>query len=105
MAMYMVGYDLTKPVQDYSGLELALKAYRNWWHHLDSTWIVETDDSADQVKNHLRQYLDKNDELLVAALGSPAAWSGFNAKGAHWLKGYLVKHPVHHNKRPTAAQA
>jgi hypothetical protein len=86
MAVYMVGYDLNKPGQDYSDLFEAIKSYGMWWHHLDSTWIIVTDESAARVMNNLRQYMDNNDELLVATIGAPAAWSGFNDQGSQWLK-------------------
>jgi hypothetical protein len=84
--LYVIGYDLNKPGQDYSDLFEALKSYGAWWHHLDSTWIVVTDQSAARVRDNLKQYMDKNDELLVATIGAPAAWSGFDDKGSQWLK-------------------
>ena len=90
MAVYMVGYDLNKPGQDYTDLIDALKRYGTWWHHLDSTWIIITNDTAAQVRDYLKQYLDSNDELLVATIGAPAAWYGFNAKGGEWLSNNLV---------------
>jgi hypothetical protein len=64
----------------------AIKSYGMWWHHLDSTWIIVTDESAARVRDNLRQYMDKNDELLVASIGAPAARSGFNDNGSQWLK-------------------
>lgn len=86
MAVYMVGYDLNSPGQDYSDLIAAIKSYGTWWHHLDSTWIVVTNQTAVQVRDNLLQHMDKNDEILVAAIGAPAAWSGFIEKGSQWLK-------------------
>ena len=89
MAVYLVGYDLNKPGQDYSDLFEAIKSYGTWWHHLDSTWIIVTDETAVQVRDYLRQYIDDNDELLVVTIGPPAAWYGFTDKGSQWLKGEL----------------
>jgi hypothetical protein len=89
MALYMVGYDLDKPGQNYSDLIAAIKTYGTWWHHLDSTWLIVTDDSAIQVRDYLKQYLDSNDKLLVAVIGAPAAWYGFGNKGSEWLSKQL----------------
>ena len=89
MAVYMVGYDLNSPGQDYSDLIDALKAYGTWWHHLDSTWIIVTNDTAETVRDNLMRYLDENDEILVAVLSAPAAWYGFNDKGSNWLSNNL----------------
>jgi hypothetical protein len=89
MCVYMVGYDLNKPTQNYKDLIDALKAYGTWWHHLDSTWIIETDQTASAIRDNLAQYLDSNDELLVAAISAPGAWKGFNDKGSSWLLDHL----------------
>lgn len=86
MKTYLVGYDLNRPAQDYQALTAAIKEYGTWWHHLDSTWIIKTDDSAASIRDHLSAHLDENDELLVVALTGEAAWRGFNAKGAQWLR-------------------
>jgi hypothetical protein len=56
MALYMVGYDLDKPGQDYPDLIAAIKTYGTWWHHLDSTWLIVTDKSVVQVRDHLNWY-------------------------------------------------
>ena len=89
MSIYIVGYDLNKPGQDYTDLTNALKAYATWWHNLDSTWIIETNDTPVQVRDNLAQYLDKNDELLVAVIKAPAAWKGFNKNVSDWLLNHL----------------
>jgi hypothetical protein len=89
MAIYMVGYDLNKPAQNYADLIAAIKTYGTWWHHLDSTWIIETEQTAVQVRDNLAQHIDSNDELLVATIGAPAAWTGFNEKGSSWLLEHL----------------
>jgi hypothetical protein len=90
MSVYLVGYDLRKPGQDYSDLLDAIKSYGTWWHHLDSTWIIETDQTPSQVRDYLSIYLDSNDELLVASIAAPAAWTGFNPAGSNWLKKHLI---------------
>jgi hypothetical protein len=90
MKTYLVGYDLNRPVQNYTKLIDALKAYSNWWHHLDSTWLIKTNNSAEQIRNHLRQFIDANDELLVAYVAGESAWAGFNNEGSTWLNDYIV---------------
>lgn len=65
MATLLVGYDLNKPGQQYSALIDKLKALPNWWHGLDSTWIVQAPMTPAQLRDHLSPYLDRSDELLV----------------------------------------
>jgi hypothetical protein len=63
--VYMVSYDLHRPGQDYDDLIDELKLSRAWWHHLESTWLIYTDENAEELFHRLRPYLDGNDELLV----------------------------------------
>jgi hypothetical protein len=90
MNTILVGYDLNRPGQGYPDLIERLKSYGTYWHHLDSTWIIKTSDAATTVRDELKAFIDKNDELLVINItGDVAAWSGFNTKGSTWLKDHL----------------
>jgi hypothetical protein len=87
MALFLIGYDLDKPNQDYESLFEAIKSLGNWWHHLDSTWLVESTKDFKEVRDLLKQHIKKNDKLLVYDVtGRPAAWAGFNEKASKWLK-------------------
>ena len=61
----LITYDLNKPGQDYTSLHEAIKAYGTWWHHLDSTWLIDTNQTPSQCVDNLRQYMDNNDNILV----------------------------------------
>lgn len=90
MASVLIGYDLNKTGQDYTNLIDAIKKmYPNYWHCLDSTWIVKTEQTALQVCNAVRPHIDNNDELLCVTLTRDAAWVGFNDNCSNWLKNNL----------------
>lgn len=89
MATYMIGYDLHRPEQDYARLIDALKEYGTWWHYLDSTWLVVTPQTAQQIRDNLRQFIDGDDELLVLRVKREAAWAGFSQHASDWLKTHL----------------
>ena len=61
------------------------------WRRLTTTWIVETDWSAAQVRNWLLPLFDSNDELLVAVLTGEAAWHGIDERGSTWLRDVLPR--------------
>jgi hypothetical protein len=86
MNAYLIGYDLNRPGQYYTDLIEAIKKIGNWWHCLDSTWIVKTNSTAVQIRDYLTRYLDTNDELLVVCLSGDAAWRGFDNQCSSWLK-------------------
>ena len=89
MSVLLIGYDLNKPrgERDYPNLIKAIKeSFGTWWHNLDSTWLVVTDQTVVQVRDALSPYLDSGDELLVVRLsqGEWASW-GFTEKAVQWL--------------------
>lgn len=66
--VYLVTYDLNKPGKDYTGLYQAIKdaSDGNWWHYLDSTWLIRTQSSsANAVFQKIQPHLDSNDRCLV----------------------------------------
>ncbi len=67
--VYLITYDLNKEGQNYDKLYEAIKSLGNWCHYLDSTWLVETSYSANQISEKLRKEgIDNNDSLLVFRL-------------------------------------
>ena len=57
MSAFLIGYDLNSPGKDYAELIARLKKFSNWWHHLDSTWIVKSDMTHVQIRDELKAYL------------------------------------------------
>jgi hypothetical protein len=87
MNTYMIGYDLNKPEQNYTNLITTIKeSFDNWWHYLDSTWIITTTLNTVQIRDLLQPHVDGDDELLVVKLSGEGAWAGFNQKASEWLK-------------------
>lgn len=90
MTTYIIGYDLTKKDgHDYTNLIEAIKSYPDWWHYLDSTWVVVTNQSAVQIRDALKAHMHQDDELLVVQSSGVGAWSGFDTTGSEWLKNKL----------------
>ena len=86
MKTYLIGYDLNKSDKDYNSLIEKIKTYGTWWHNLDSTWIIKTNQSATQIKNTLAPLIDNNDELLVMHLSGEFDSAGFKQKETEWLQ-------------------
>lgn len=86
MKIYCIGYDLNESDKDYESLIEQIKSYGTWWHHLDSTWFIETNHTAAEIRDHLGQYIDSNDELLVFRVAKGWAGRGFSERAYNWLK-------------------
>lgn len=81
MSVYLITYDLKRPGQNYQSLHEAIKRLgTNWWHHLESTWLVAGVASATIATNALRRHMDANDFLLVTDIGDDSdGWLPENA--------------------------
>ena len=85
MAVYLIGYDLNKQDKDYEGLYEAIKSYGTWWHHLDSTWMIDTKHDVDSIFKKLKPHIDDNDYLLIIQVKDN--YSGWLPKKAwEWLR-------------------
>ncbi|TAA38522.1 SinR family protein [Pseudoxanthomonas winnipegensis] len=91
MAIYMVGYDLRKAGQDYTGLINKIKDISDGYlHHLDSTWLIGHLGSASAIRDALKPHLDSNDKLLVVQVAKGEwATSGFSAAANTWLRNHV----------------
>lgn len=65
MTAFCISYDLNSPGKNYNSLYTAIKALGDYRHDLDSTWLVNTSLSANQVYEKLKPSIDKNDRLLI----------------------------------------
>lgn len=90
MKTYLIGYDLMKQWQDYDVLIEEIKKIGNWWHSLDSTWIIKTNLNSIQIRDRLIPKIDNNDKLLVVRLKEEAAWIGFKKECSDCLKNNLT---------------
>ena len=64
--VYLVGYDLNKAGKNYDGVYTAIKESSTaWWHYLDSTWIIKSNLTVQQVYDKIKPETDDNDRFLV----------------------------------------
>ncbi|MDD4060429.1 MAG: hypothetical protein PHW08_06985 [Kiritimatiellae bacterium] len=65
MTAYSINYDLKAPGRNYQALYEEIKKSQQWWHFLESTWIIITPETPDQVWARLGKHIDKNDYFLI----------------------------------------
>jgi hypothetical protein len=88
MACYIVTYELKQPRRDYVDFIHAIKSYAEWAQLLDTTWAIVTDNSAEEIRDHLWELLDASDGLFVVEAGSDAAWQDVRCDNT-WLRDHL----------------
>lgn len=61
----LITYDLNQPGQQYNDLYEEIRKAGTWWHYLDSTWIIETNQNPQYWTDRLSKHLDENDCILI----------------------------------------
>ena len=70
MRVYIVSYGLGKK-KNHIGLFEQLQASGGWWHYLDSTWLIATQDDANQLYRRLKPHIDEQeDSILIIQAGT-----------------------------------
>lgn len=70
MKAFLISYDLKAPNRNYEGLITQIKTMGDWWHYLDSTWIIKTDKSLTTIQQILNAQIDANDSILIIEVRS-----------------------------------
>ena len=86
MAVHLISYDLMTPGKNYDVLIGAIRALGPWARPLKSQWLVVSQATQTVLRDHLKQYIDANDRLLIVTVDRQA-WAAMNlpAEVAQWL--------------------
>lgn len=58
----------------------------DWWHHLETVWIVRSALTPTEIRDQLSPYLGTDDQLFVVDITGDVAGSiGVNEAGSKWL--------------------
>ena len=88
--IYAVNYDLKQPGQNYSALYNAIQSCGDWWHFLDSTWLVDSALTAAGIWDRLAPHVDGNDRVLV--IGVTRDYEGWLPREAwNWINGRIFR--------------
>ncbi|MCD8553705.1 hypothetical protein [Seleniivibrio sp.] len=88
MAVYNVTYDLNATGQNYDGLIAEIKRSASWCKYQKSAFLIYTGETAQQVCDRLKPFIDKNDYLLVInCCGSRQGW--LSQEAWDWINKYV----------------
>lgn len=93
MAIYIVTYDLRKGAtpEDYQKLIDLIKEDGSWACLGTSSYLIESECSARELRDKFKKVLDDNDMLYVGAVSAPAAWHGYSSEVSQWILKKLNK--------------
>lgn len=78
----LVTYDLHAPGRDYTPVHDYLKQFA-YCKHLESVWLIDTQQSAQTIRDALMRLIDTNDTLFVVQLRPH--WAACNYGCADWM--------------------
>jgi hypothetical protein len=84
--IYLVTYDLKAPGKDYSTLYNLLKSAPTWWHYLESTWLIRTNENVASWAQKIQGVVDANDLFLVVDISKKTSQGWLPAKAWEWIK-------------------
>ena len=70
MKVYNISYhfknsNIASLLNNRSGLYDELKKFSAWWHYLESTWLIKTEATPNQILEKLQPHLVKDDLILI----------------------------------------
>jgi len=91
MAIYIVTYDLRKEKssESYEKLISLIKQDGVWACLGQSSYLIESNKSAVELRDSFNTALDNNDMLYVGTVSAPAAWHGYSQQVTDWIKAKL----------------
>jgi len=82
----LVSYDLNAPSKNYEELYKLFKTSSSWWHYLDSTWLLYTQDSISTWCDNIRKVIDENDHFIVLDVTKQPRNGWLPKKAWAWIK-------------------
>jgi hypothetical protein len=80
MKLFLIAYDMHKPVRHYDDIIDALEKL-GARRILRSDWILAANHTAEQILSYLRQFQDEDDELVVIEITTGAMWGTYTRPG------------------------
>ncbi|OGG57658.1 hypothetical protein A2765_05975 [Candidatus Kaiserbacteria bacterium RIFCSPHIGHO2_01_FULL_56_24] len=89
MNKFLISYDLGGPETrlDYVRLINYIKTYENWAKPLQSVWIILTDQTAEEVRDGIKNHIDSNDKIMIIEVTGNWATFGIKKEVTDWMQG------------------
>ena len=89
MSTYIVAFQVDDSDRK-DKLKEKLREYRNCCPINDNCWAIISEDKPVEIRDHLLEFIGKDDRIFVIRSGTYSAWSNaYGKKNNEWLKEYL----------------
>jgi hypothetical protein len=91
--LLLATYDLSVATEEQrAAIYEALKSSDGWWHHIDSTWLLFTDKTPEQLVDRMTPHLTKSNRLLIIEV-KPNYQGWLPEKAWKWIGSVSSKKP------------
>lgn len=96
MSLFQITYELRRPIQEYHKLFEKIRKLGVCLHLFAPAWIVETHISIWEIRDQLKDCLERNDEVFVTVIGDVSASLGLDVAQKERLFAFFnLSHPQH----------
>ncbi len=89
MAVYSVSYDLNAPDKKYEDVYKVLKGFAGWNHIMESTWLISTNLTPNQVLEKFKPHLDSNDRMFISKVYADQYSGWLSDKQWEWVRTHV----------------
>lgn len=83
--VFAVTYEFGKRRPEHKRFFKELEASQGWWHFIESTWLIETNETPEELNDRLSRFLYEDDFLLIIQAIPP--YQGWLPKEAwNWIQ-------------------
>lgn len=86
-SFYIITYDESYGF-DYSEMTNEIKKTEKWWHYLEHSWIIVTNETSKEIWDRLEPYVNKKENLFIAKLDCDDMQGWLNKKAWDWIEKY-----------------
>lgn len=83
--LYIVIFELTLKSKSDDNIVTAIKSTNVWARLSCSSYIIETTETAEELRNRLILNLEDGDKIFISYITPPAAWHGYNSGVTKWI--------------------
>ncbi len=84
--IYLITYDLKSPGKDYNTLYDTIKSSSYWWHYLESTWIIQTNQPIEYWSDKIRNVIDQNDLFMIVDITKQPRQGWLKKSAWEWIR-------------------
>ena len=82
---YLITYNLKTTNWNYTGFFSTLQNIGSWWHYLDTTWIIKSEFTSQQIYSMIAPHLSKSDLILVVEIVANTSFGWLPKDAWDWL--------------------